>query len=1020
MTPARWQQIKDIFDSALDVSTAARRSFLVNACPDDAELREEVERLLHQHDTAGDFLEQPVIQAASLSEGEMVSKRYRIGKLLGRGGMGEVYEAHDQFLNETIAIKTLRADLSRNETVVRRFQREIQLARKVTHPNVCRVFEVGVHEPAAGPAVRYFTMDLLRGETLSSRLRHKGKLARAEAYPLAAQMADGLQAAHAAGIVHTDFKSGNVILVPGPHGEKAVITDFGLARPTPALLPGGETATMSAFVHVAGTVAYMSPEQLSGGIITPASDIYSFGIVLFEMATGKLPFDDRHLIQSAMQRASGEVDVRALTPRIDQRWETAIFRCLQKDPKDRFASAADLAAWFHEGGGWMASYKYWSRREWIRAAAAAAGAVAVGGGAWYELTRPYQPNAAATEWYRKGQTALQSMTYEAARKALEQAVAADPKFALAHASLARALDEMDYSDQARESMLRAMTVAQETRLTSADQTRLRAAQALVSRDFDRAAPLFQQLESGAPPVEKAAAAIETGWLAEKRDKTAAAATAYQTAVKLDPSYAAAKLRLGFILGRRGGKEDLPAALNAFTEAENLYAASSDYEGITETLLQRANLLNRRSRAAEALPLIEKALGVARTVGNRYQEIRLRLLQGTAIRNTGDAARAAEIAQQAIDQATAEKMDNLATAGLLDLGNSYLIRGDKQTAEEVFRRGLEFAGRGKVRGNEARLRLAVASMYEADRRPEEAKQFIDAALPFFRQGGYRREVTQATTLLGSVYRQLAQFDDAVRLLREALEDALQLQDAMVESDVRQRLSGCVWDQGNWPESILEYQRAIDLLPRAPSPARLNLAELLWLVGRQSDSSKAFDEMAALLKEQPSPSLSRSLARHRAAVYYSEGRLQEASAALAGSDENPESDLLRQLVAIHMGSVHATERATEVARQYERLRKLFDAASAKLRIAEALLTIGSFETGAQLSRESLAFFEPRRIWESVLRSRLVAFRCFPGRTGSGTDAGAARAALEQLRKLWPQADVARYLERPDIRKLSAGVL
>src|SRR5258708_25793563 len=112
MTPEGWQQIKDVFDSALEVSPDARSSFLARECPGDPELRDEVQRLLHQHDTAGDFLEQPVMQPASLVEGEVVMRRYRIGKLLGRGGLGEGFAAPHQFLNETIAPKTLRADLS--------------------------------------------------------------------------------------------------------------------------------------------------------------------------------------------------------------------------------------------------------------------------------------------------------------------------------------------------------------------------------------------------------------------------------------------------------------------------------------------------------------------------------------------------------------------------------------------------------------------------------------------------------------------------------------------------------------------------------------------------------------------------------------------------------------------------------------------------------------------------------------------------------------------------------------------
>src|SRR5262249_43465970 len=137
---------------------------------------------------------------------------------------------------------------------------------------------------------------------------------------------------------------GNIILVPSlSGGERAVITDFGLARRGPSMLAPGTTRSMIDDGRISGTFAYMSPEQMQGGTITPASDIYSFGIVLFEMATGQLPFDDRRVIHSAMQRADPQtVSVRALVSDIDRRWEQAILRCLQKNPENRFRSASEL------------------------------------------------------------------------------------------------------------------------------------------------------------------------------------------------------------------------------------------------------------------------------------------------------------------------------------------------------------------------------------------------------------------------------------------------------------------------------------------------------------------------------------------------------------------------------------------------------------------------------------------------------------------------------------------------------
>jgi tetratricopeptide (TPR) repeat protein len=151
-------------------------------------------------------------------------------------------------------------------------------------------------------------------------------------------------------------------------------------------------------------------------------------------------------------------------------------------------------------------------------------------------------------------------------------------------------------------MLRALAAAQETRLTAEDERRLRATQFAVSRDYERAAPLFREMEAAASASERPAASLETGWLAQQMDDSDAAKAAFERALALNPSYAAARLRLGFMLGRQGGKDDL--ALAAFTEAEHLYRDSGDKEGVTETLWNRANLLNRRSRAADAMPVID--------------------------------------------------------------------------------------------------------------------------------------------------------------------------------------------------------------------------------------------------------------------------------------------------------------------------------------------------------------------------------------------------------------------------------
>jgi serine/threonine protein kinase/tetratricopeptide (TPR) repeat protein len=344
MTGELWERIKEIFDAALGLEAEERRTFVERACSGDETLRNEVFRLLTAHEGAGSFLQEPIFAAGDvLAPGNLLANRYRIIELLGRGGMGEVYKVHDELVNELVALKTLRADFCDDPGVLQRFKKEMQLARKVTHRNVCRVFDVGIDQRHGGEPVHFFTMELVEGETLSARIRREGRMAPADAIPLVIQMAAGLAAAHEAGIVHRDFKCNNVILA----GDRPVITDFGLARQEITATDPINASTITAISRVVGTVGYMSPEQLTGGPITPASDIYSFGIVLFEMVTGRLPFTGNHIIDSAVKRATGQVPtVRSLVPDIDQRWELAIDRCLRPNPDERCRSATEIAAIF--------------------------------------------------------------------------------------------------------------------------------------------------------------------------------------------------------------------------------------------------------------------------------------------------------------------------------------------------------------------------------------------------------------------------------------------------------------------------------------------------------------------------------------------------------------------------------------------------------------------------------------------------------------------------------------------------
>lgn len=1037
MITDRAARISTLVDSTFGLSLRELRSFLERECPNDPELRAEIERRIVERETTAGHQRAPAGASSSLAVGEVVAGRYTITRLIGRGGMGEVYEAHDSIVKESVALKTLRADLTENIAFVKRFEDEIYLARKVTHRNVCRIYEIGIHPRVTSRRgahgtdrnieplpLLFFTMELLKGETLLARI-NRGALTRAEAFPIAKQMAEGLHAAHRAGVVHADFKSANIILVPSADGVRAVITDFGVARLDLSRARGDETRTLAENVRLVGTLAYMSPEQLADEVITPASDLYSFGIVLFEMACGERPFDDHDLIRAVLLRAAGQpTPIRTKVPHIDARWEGAIRRCLQKDPIRRFASAAELAGWF-SGGAWR-PIRFWTRHDWIRASLAASLLILTLTLVWSWWTRPYRPTLAAQQAYEAGVIALHSMTYETARRSLEESVKADPRFALAYASLARAYDELDYTERAKDAMLRAVTAAQESRLTLADQRKLRAMQFMVSREYERAAPLLQQIEAEAADSDRPAAALESGWLAQLRDDSEGAAAAFKRALDLNPSYAAARLRLGFMFGREGGKDDL--ALAAFTEAEHLYRAAGNDEGFTQTLLERANLLDRRSREKEALPIIDQALAVTRTVGNRAQEIRLRVLQATAIRDLGDMARAADLTRQAIEMALTENMDNVAASGLIDLGNVFLRTVDVRAAEPYFRRALETAQRGGVRRVEARARISLGSLCEQDGRPAEARPFVEAGLAFYRTAGYRRESIQAAVVLGGVLQQLGQHEEGIRILRDTLPIAMTLQDTRLEAQLRERLADSLRDSGQWPAAVDEYDRSVALYGSLPAAnlLRTQAVRLQWHMGREEPAARFLAE-AHSRPANPGNSEFRALLNVVSAeIEYANGRFVNAAqrlrqAPIAALDANTarEVALLSGLVRMRVGPyAQGLATATGVVEEFEKAGMAAAAAQGKLSIAEALALIGRREDARMLARDPLSYFESEGNWEALLRAHLVMARASEMPSDVAAHQASAQSALAQLRMAWGMPTVDSYLTRPDLRRLSSG--
>lgn len=273
----------------------------------------------------------------------VVGRRYRIIRLIARGGMGEVYEAFDTELQERLAIKTVTSTACDSTQAVRLLKAEVQLARRISHPNVCRIYDFRTHEmESSSGAINYLVMEYVEGECLGRRLRDLGALPVDQALSIAHQLLLGLHAAHQEGVLHRDFKSDNVMLRTKSDGRIVpVILDFGLAK---ALNESGDaSSTLNQGHGMVGTIGYMSPEQVEGHQLSKASDIYSFGVVWFELLTGRLPFVGESPLAAALARLQkAPPPPSSINPQVPGWLDDLVLRCLSRSQGNRFSSAQQV------------------------------------------------------------------------------------------------------------------------------------------------------------------------------------------------------------------------------------------------------------------------------------------------------------------------------------------------------------------------------------------------------------------------------------------------------------------------------------------------------------------------------------------------------------------------------------------------------------------------------------------------------------------------------------------------------
>ncbi len=1037
MTPEEWKRLEALFAAALELPREKRAKFLADQCRDEPEVQRRVENLLENHYRTADSWEKPVVKfprvgfplGGYLAEGTLLLDRFKIVRRVGSGGMGDVYEATDLELGR-IALKTIRPDIAQNSAILARFKVEVMLARPIRGANVCHIYELYVPPRESGcPCSAFLTMEFLDGVTLAKRIATGDPMAPKEALKVATQLCAALQSIHEAGVVHRDLKPGNIMLVPRNGSEQVVVMDFGLAR---ALAPKSPTDATGLTVAggIMGTPAYMAPEQFEGGEVSPATDIYALGIVLYELVTGQQPFAALTPFGIAVRHARRPDPPSSIRKGVPHIWDTVISRCMEYDPARRYQSAREVIQALSHPPLASVTLPNNLRLSLTRAGLLTTSAVILAGlmaGGWmlYQAARIQTLSAEAQPFYDRGMMALRDGTYLQATKAFQKVLELDKRYALTHARLADAWAELDFTGQAQSEMLQAAAPEAQSTMPELGREYVDAVRQTLVRDYSAAAQDYEKILDKLPDEQKADGFVDLGRAYEKAGRIKETIASYEQAAKMRPDDPAPFVHLGILKSRQ---RDPAGAEAAFSKAEALYQAESNLEGQAEVAYQRGYAANEAADSTHAHEYLSRSLEIARQINSPQLEARSLLQLCSVEYHSNEDDKAIEDANHGIEIAREHELEYWSTDGAMRLGNAYLDKGDLAKAELYSQDALRLARENQHPRVEANAAFTLASVRDVQGgRWGEEIAFAQEALKYFKDYGFADAAAAASILIvrseiGEGHLAQAR-KDSVELLR-ASEEASSKVSVEYAENLTGEISLVLEDH---PDALSHYKHALSVsraLHDDEADQEIGCAAALWRLGRYSDAEAALKEISPDVRKRSDISI--SVADTLAPMRLSQGRYLEAinisTHALTDPSQLSVAQIadLTQVRALAESQLHQTEAAQL---DIDQLVKLGNdksdegiTAQAELAKADILLRENHPDKAAPLLEAANQYFSKTGMKESEWRSLFLLAKAANASGDKVNCSKTAAKALDILRNLeqsWGSASFALYSSRPDRR-------